>query len=347
VLPFSAGDRSSLVVNLDFPQVGPSYTTLDLGPAAHCTGWCDLPARPAYFTVLGRLGQATLMLFWSQGSSNGAKETSVFPVVDAATVALPGPQLDVGQSRLRLNASDPETRSVTAALPIWADRPASYVARLVPAEGEAPCARPGAALEFSGELLPEPFNRPTFLEFTGLCHGTQYQAIVELTDDAGRATTWGAPGGLTSWGAASSVAVPAIATTASVSVRLSGASAPSAYLTLRVDGRTIVGPRLGGCPGIGFAGNPSENVIIPVGETTRFSGVVDLPNAAQGASPQEPCVPFWGTGRAGIPFELDVTWEQLMGRPPGTAFEIAVVDHAVRGLSGDATVVAIVTIVVS
>jgi hypothetical protein len=35
-----------------------------------------------------------------------------------------------------------------------------------------------------------------------------------------------------------------------------------------------------------------------------------------------------------------------MGKPPNTAFEIAVVDHAVRGLSGDATVVAIITIVV-
>jgi hypothetical protein len=347
VLPFSAGDRSSLVVDFDYPQVGPSYTALDLGPAAHCTGACQVPTRPAYFAVQGRLGQATLLARWTQGSSNGASTTSVAPVEDVTGVPLPGPLLDVAQSRLRLNAYDQDTRGITVALPIRADRPASYLARLVPAPGEPACERPGAVLELSGELSEQPFNAPTSLEFEGLCHGSEYQAIVELTDRDGHVTTWGAGQVLTAWGAASTISVPAVLTTATVSVLLSGDSAPSVYLTLRAGGLTVIGPRYGRCPGIGLGGGPSETVTLPIGETTRFSGVIELPNATPGASPLDPCIPFWGTGRAGIPFEFELSWEQLVGPTHGTSTQVLLVDQTVRGISGEATVVAMLTIVTS
>ena len=249
VLPFSAGNRSTLTVSLDYPQVGSWYTTLDLGPTASCTGTCVPPRRSSFYVVQGELGQATLMLFWTQGSSNGAIETSVAPVSDSVIAPLPGPVLDMGTSNLRVNSPDNENRGVTVALTMRADRAASYVARMVPVPGEAACERPGAVLEHSGELPPEPFTVPAFLLFGGLCHGTEYQAIVELTDAEGFTTVWGAADGLTSWGSASRIAVPAVETTASVQVLLSGSAGPSAYLTLRVDGTTIVGPRWGGCSG--------------------------------------------------------------------------------------------------
>lgn len=347
VLPFSAGNRSTLTVSVDYPQVGSWYTTLALGPTASCTGTCVPPRRSSFYVVQGELGQATLMLFWTQGSSNGAAETSVAPVSDSVTAPVPGPLLDIGTSNLQPYPPDSASRDASVALSMRADRAASYVARLVPAPGEAVCERPGAVLEHSGELPPEPFTVPTFLLFEGLCHGTEYQAVVELTDAEGFTTVWGAEGGLTSWGSASRFAVPAVETTASVQVLLSGSAGPSAYLTLRVDGTTIIGPRWGGCSGVGFGGGPPQVVVLPVGETTRFSGVIELPNASPAEDEGEPCVPFWGSGRRGIPFDIELTWDQLVGGPPGEPVELSIIDHAVRGLDGSATVVAIITIVPS
>jgi hypothetical protein len=345
VLPFSAGDHATLTVNLDYPQVGPSYTTLALGPIALCTGACLPPRRPSFYVVQGALGTATLMLYWTQGSSNGAPRTDVGPVSDSVGVPSPGPQLDVGTSIIRLNGNDAEPRSATADLVVRADRDASYTARLVPAADETACERPGAVLELAGQLEPEPFTVPTFLQFSGLCRDTDYQVIVELTDGDGLTTVWGPPGSLTKWGSASRVSVPALETTASVSVQVSGSAGPAVYLTLRVDGTTIVGPRWGGCPGVGFAGGPSELVVLPIGETTRFSGVIELPNASPGPVPSEPCVPFWGTGRRGIPFDLELSWDELMGGPRGVPIELSIVDQGVRGLDGTATVVAIISII--
>ncbi len=354
VLRFSAGDPTTLTVGFDFPQVGPTWTTLDLGATASCTGVCQTPSRPSYYTVHGRFGEATLLLFWTQGASNGAHETSVAPVVDAATAAVPGSQLDVANSAIRLSGSEPDTRGVTAALVLYADRPASYTARLVPAAGQAPCERPGAVLERSGVMPPEPFNAPAFVEFSGLCHGTEYQSVVELTDASGAVTVWGAQDALTGWGTPSRVAVPPVEVTARVSVQLSGITADAVFLTLRVGGQTVLGPRLGGCPGPGFAAVDDTLVILPLGETTRISGVLALPNAAPAGSPQEPCVPFWDSGRAGIPFEVEVPWEQLLGTGAedgptgGLSFEI--LDESTRTAdsptgTGTATVIAIITVV--
>jgi hypothetical protein len=345
VLPFSAGDHSTLTVNLDYPQVGPSYTELALGPVALCTGACLPPRRPSFYVVQGALGNATLMLYWTQGSSNGALRTDVAPILDSVGVPVPGPQLDVGTSLIRLDGNEADPRSAAADLIVRADRDASYVARLVPAPGETACERPGAVFEHAGQLESEPFTVPTFLQFSGLCRDTDYQVILELTDGDGLTTTWGPPDGLTSWGSASRVSVPALETTASVSAQLSGSAGPAVYLTLRADGTTIVGPRWGGCPGVGFAGGPSELVVLPVGETTRFSGVIELPNASPAAVPSEPCVPFWGTGRRGIPFDLELSWDELLGGPRGVPIELSIVDQGVRGLDGTATVVAIITII--
>jgi len=172
-----------------------------------------------------------------------------------------------------------------------------------------------------------------------------YQTIVELTDANGFTTTWGGADSLTPWGSTSRVAIPTIAAAAQVSVQLSGSAGPAAFLTLRADGTTVIGPRAGGCPGVGFAGSVDELVVLPVGETTRFSGVLELPNAAQGVGRDEACVPFWGSGRIGIPFDVELSWDELIGSGDGAAVELVIVDHAVRGLDGSATVVAIITIV--
>lgn len=83
VLQFSRGDGSTLTVAHEYTLGPAEYTSLDLGAAGLCRGLCT-PPHDELYPVWGSRGTATVHVSWTQGSTNGATETTVGPVIDAA-----------------------------------------------------------------------------------------------------------------------------------------------------------------------------------------------------------------------------------------------------------------------
>lgn len=283
VLPFSTARPTSLTVQLGSPQWGQHTASIDLGAGARCTGFCEVPDTGYFEVADGQHGSVTVEATWGQGNTNGASRTTVAPVQDSLSVLLPGPVLDVATARSVVVSGDDASRGVTANMYIRADGEVDFVARLVPAEGEAACERPGARLEVSGHLAdvrpvdagiiePGEWSATGNLRFTGLCHGTVYRAVVELTDAAGRTTVWGQPGGVTEWGVSSLLPVPAIRLTTVITIQVEGEpTGGAASLSLYADGLQIAGP-VGDCLREGQAFVDTLQLPVPYGETTRFSG---------------------------------------------------------------------------
>ena len=188
VLPYSTAAPTSLTVQLGSPHWGVHTTSVDLGEGVRCTGFCAVPETTYVEIDDERGGSVMLQVLWGQGTSNGAVATEVTAVSDSLSVPLPGPMLDVPTARSVVVSGDDQTRGVVANMYIRADREADYVARLEPADGAAACERPGARLVVEGRLeelvedgVPDPSGRTAIgnLRFSGLCHGTVYQAVVE------------------------------------------------------------------------------------------------------------------------------------------------------------------------
>jgi hypothetical protein len=324
VLPFSTARPASLTVQLGSPQWGLHTASVDLGEGSRCTGFCAVPATSYAEVRDGRGGSVMLQLNWGQGSTNGAVATEVAALSDSLSVPLPGPQLDVATARSVVVSGDDQTRGVTANMYIRADEEVDYVAQLVPAAGEAACQRPGARLEVTGHLdevrpvdegiiLPGEWSALGNLRFSGLCHGTVYQAIVELTDAGGRTTTWGAGGPATAWGASSRIAIPPLGLPVTVGFSLMGHEGGGAgYLTLFVDGVRVAGPA-GSCIRDNQDADGSVQVQLLLGETSRLSGTISFQPAD---TSDRGCLPRPMDAAAAIPFAIDVGYDDLAGGAP-------------------------------
>ena len=324
VLPYSTARPTSLTVQLGSPHWGVHTTSVDLGEGVRCTGFCAVPETTYVEIDDERGGSVMLQVLWGQGTANGAVATEVTAVSDSLSVPLPGPMLDVPTARSVVVSGDDQTRGVVANMYIRADREADYVARLEPADGAAACERPGARLVVEGRLeelvedgVPDPSGRTAIgnLRFSGLCHGTVYQAVVELTDDDGRTTVWGGANPVTAWGASSRISIPPLGLLKTVAMRVPGQiSGGSAYMTLYVDGKLVLGPA-GGCVRELQDADGFVQAVLALGETSRFSGWISFQPAD--TSDRE-CVPRPMDAAASIPFAFDVAYETLLPAQPHT-----------------------------
>lgn len=318
VLPWSSGDPDYFTVELRSPVVEPVFTAIDLGAAARCTGTCTTPAD-AYYRVGDARASAIVRVHWSQGDSNGAVATAVGPVTDSESASTTGPLLDVGLSALQRPALDRAARSATATLAFRADEPASYVARLVPVDG---CTRPGAVLEFHGQLgTAERWTAMERVTFAGLCAGSDYQAVVELTAASGERTTWGED----EWGTRSAVHVDELIIPIDITWVVESDpifedyTEHAGFLTLRADDEVLVDHE-GGC----FPSSPSIGGDLTVGqlrlgEVTRFSGVISGAAADPAA---DGCSPLLVGGLPGLTFAFDLSLEALAAHPDGLLVRI-------------------------
>ncbi len=64
---------------------------------------------------------------------------------------------------------------------------------------------------YTSPIQPGEWSEIGNLRFSGLCHGTVYQAILELTDPDGRTTVWGDGSDVTAWHVSSQLAIPPLA----------------------------------------------------------------------------------------------------------------------------------------
>ncbi len=288
VLPYSTARPTSLTVQLGSAHWGRHTASIDLGEGARCTGRC-VPPPTSYVEVAdGRGGSAMLEVVWGQGSTNGAAATEVSAVTDSLSVPLPGPLLDVATARSVVVSGDDQTRGVVTNMYIRAD--VEVELRGAPRAGgrEAECSRPGARLEVSGTLAevrpvergiiePGEWSAIGNLRFSGLCHGTVYQAIVELTDAEGRTTVWGGGSDVTAWQVSSQVAIPPLAVPVDLGFALTGhPSGGGTYLSMFVDGVRVLGP-IGGC----LRGEQEASGSVPVLAARRRDLAVErIPGAA-------------------------------------------------------------------
>lgn len=83
VLPFSTGAGSTITIAHEFSMRAAEYTSIDLGAPGECRGSC-IPPSDSYYAVRGSRGTAAVLVSWTQGSTNGATETTVGPVSDIA-----------------------------------------------------------------------------------------------------------------------------------------------------------------------------------------------------------------------------------------------------------------------
>lgn len=83
VLQFSRGDNSTFTIAHSYALQPAEYTSLALGAPALCRGSC-VPPPARSFAVRGSRSTATVSVVWAQGSTNGAVETTVGAVRDAA-----------------------------------------------------------------------------------------------------------------------------------------------------------------------------------------------------------------------------------------------------------------------
>lgn len=340
VLPYSTPRPTSLTVQLGSAQWGRHTASIDLGEGARCTGRC-VPPGTSYVEVADGLGGSVMLeVVWGQGSTNGAAATEVSPVTDSLTVPLPGPLLDVSTARSVVVSGDDQTRGVVANMYIRADGEVSYVARLVPAEGEQECSRPGARLELSGVLAavrpvesgiiePGEWSATGNLRFSGLCHGTVYQAIVELTDADGRTTVWGGDSDVTTWHVSSEVAIPPLTVPADVGFVMEGdPRGGGMFLTMFLDGVRILGP-VGGCLRGEQEAAGSVPATLLLGETSRLSGYLSFQPADTSGTG---CFTRPMDAGPAIPFALDIDYDQLISgeilelQIPGASIAIAALD---------------------
>lgn len=320
VLPYSTARPTSLTVQLGSAQWGKHTASIDLGEGGRCTGRCVPPGTSYVEVADDRGGSVMLEVTWGQGSTNGAAETAVSAVTDSLTVPLPGPLLDVSTARSVVVSGDDQTRGVVANMYIRADGEVSYVARLVPAAGEPECSRPGARLELSGVLAEvRPVDRGIIepgewsaignLRFSGLCHGSVYQAIVELTDAEGRTTVWGGDSDVTTWRVSSELAIPPLTVPTDIGFVMTGDSGGGGmFLTLYLDGVRILGP-VGGC----LRGEQEVSGSVPaallVGETSRLSGFLTIQPADTSGSG---CLTRPMDAGPAIPFALELDYDRLI-----------------------------------
>ena len=323
VLPYSTPRPTSLTVQLGSPQWGIHTASVDLGEGARCTGFCAVPEASYVELEDERGGSVMLQVVWGQGSSNGAVATGVAAVSDSLSVPLPGPQLDIATARSVVVSGDDETRGVVANMYVRADREVDYVARLVPADGAPDCARPGARLVVEGRLeervedgVIDPGGTTIGnLRFSGLCHGTVYQTIVELTDDNGLTTVWGGTDPVTSWGASARISIPPLTLLKTVALRVPGLDAGgSAFMTLFVDGVRVAGPG-GGCIRAGQDADVFVQTQLLLGESSRFSGSISFQPAD---TSDRGCVPRPMDAGAAHPFAFDVSYDDLVPQRPLT-----------------------------
>jgi hypothetical protein len=329
ILPLSFGDRSAFTVELAYGQAPATRTSLDLGRPAQCTGTCATPPD-SYYVVQGSRGQAVVRVVWSQGSRNGAAATMVAPLVDTVGPRQPGALLDVGTALLRQTAFSLDTRSAQVLLRFRADEGAHYVARLDAVDGGVPCTRADAVLEHSGALPGEietDWTGVAVVTFEGLCAGTAYQAVIELTDATGRVTTWGPPGSPMPWGSASRVVIRPMAVPLLITYRLnsdayfSGESGQAAFLTVRTGEQTLVGPHAGGCfGGVPILFGQQALPAMRLGERIRLSGSVQTAPAS--LTFEEGCEVDWPSSRLALTFEVEFTLDELFASPDGVVVRV-------------------------
>jgi hypothetical protein len=326
VLPYSTARPTSLTVQLGSAQWGRHTAAIDLGEGARCTGRCVPPATSYVEIADDRGGSAMLEVVWGQGTTNGASVTEVSALTDSLSVPLPGPLLDVATARSVVVSGDDETRGVIANLYIRADGEVGYTARLVPAAGEEECSRPGARLELSGRLAevrpvdrgiiePGEWSEIGNLRFSGLCHGTVYQAIVELTDGEGRTTIWGDGSDVTSWHVSSELAIPPLTVRVDIGFVVTGhPSGGGSYLSIFLDGVRVLGP-IGGCLRGEQEASGSFPADLLLGETSRLSGFLVLqPADTSGRG----CLPRPIDAGPAVPFAVELNYDQLQ---PGNVID--------------------------
>jgi hypothetical protein len=179
-----------------------------------CFGNCALPDPSVYYMYLpadSSYGYVQLRVDWAQGNQNGRTTWSQAPTVDRTLVTPPPsafPQLNIN-AEFSVTHLRQDQDWAQASWTLESDRDSAYDLKLTQQSGVAApsCAPGGGVLEWHGDVR---HGVSQFLQFDGLCLGTNYRAEITLDDRAGHVANWGESDLSTWWGDTSHVHVPGV-----------------------------------------------------------------------------------------------------------------------------------------